>query len=1159
MSESLPSPGDHLDDPVSDDPAAGAIAEYFELVDRGERVDREAFMARHSDVADLLREFFVGANLVEQFAGPTFAEQTIRLSLADTARSQIIDETIPGLSPSQIAAGGTGLPHEPYRDMPVPEQLGRYRLRHIIGRGAMGTVYLAHDEQLHRDVALKIPRFEVDGSRDELMQRFFREARSVALLRDAGICPVYDVDEVDGIHFITMAYIDGQPLSYLLRDGQNFESREAAVLVLKVARALCKAHAHGIVHRDVKPGNIMIDRDGEPVIMDFGLAARLDIEDVRVTQHGTLLGTPAYMSPEQVAGDPDAISRSSDIFSLGVILYELLAGRLPFEGTILSIAHQIAHDEPPRLSDLNPRIDAPLEVICSRMLAKSPQDRFGSMDDTATALREYLVGCDASGSDRSVSSETQTAATVPAQSTNPTDADYLSAPASDATSRRPGITLGLTALVLLSALLVGFTDGGRVMLTRLEEAVVPFRSAPTVPPQTETRTPSIDTPADPIAEPHVPPAVSGLAFEQPDGSPIRDLVVSDDGRFLVTGSAGGDVQLWDAESGQLIHEHHSGSGADDSPRPAITSLAMSPGGHLLGVAAGSSVIVWSTHDGQLVYRNQPGGAVLDVAFSPDGEFLLTSTDQGDMQLWMAATGELERRFQPVPYAIRAVGFSPDGRYIFSGEYRPLPDATSGVVLRGRRLFKQWNVDTGELLRIFHGETGNVRALDVAPDGRSLLTGGEDGVIRRWDLDNGQVVREFQLQGAITDVSHSPDGRYFVACAANEPRPRIWQIATAREVPDRSLASVDQSLCIEFASDGRLVFVGGYLRDETDGLQQGLVRRWELESRLHTEPAAAPPSLPTPHIETAIAQPLQRFRGHTDEVLDIEFVNGGRAAFSVGRDGTIRHWGIAVGRLLNSFDPQSGPIRDLAMSPDERFLATAHQDGAVNLFSASSAELQLRLDGHRDPVDSLDFSADGKRLASAGRDGFVRIWNVDDGSVHQELRADPVANWTVRFLAGDRLFAAGERHSRLWDLSTGSVSKTFGTNNQLYYGAEPAPDGQRVVFGNYDGQIGVWNFDGQASGVLIGQHSRFVSLSKELAGDGRFAVTGGAEAVLVTDLQEGNTVYRLNLGAAGAGVLALSPDERFLLVTARDPHLEDGPGFALQLFELPRFVRKSGRE
>ena len=1074
-------------------------------------------------------------------------------------------------------------------------------------------MYLAHDEQLHRDVALKVPRFEVDGSRDELMQRFFREARSVALLRDAGICPVYDVDEVDGIHFITMAYIDGQPLSYLLRDGQHFEPRESAVLVLKVARALGKAHAHGIVHRDVKPGNIMIDHDGEPVIMDFGLAARLDMEDVRVTQHGTLLGTPAYMSPEQVTGDPEAISRSSDIFSLGVILYELLAGRLPFEGTILSIAQQIANDDPQRLTDLNPGIGAPLETICFQMLAKRPIDRFASMDDVVATLRDYLMGANESDVASDEWTRTEKSGT---QSATSLQAAPIAMQSADIPSKRTRLRIGIVAIGLAALMTVLFiaTNRGRVViesqvpgvklavlrdgeqvdilditrgsqdmwlpggtyglkvagtgngvaidgsdftLTRLGKAVVTIRADETTAQQTDTR--PISVPPGPIA---------GLdrlsipkpAIEQPHDSPIRDLAVSDDGRFLVTGSDDGQVTLWDRQFGQPIRRHHSGVGADDESHPAVGAVAISSDGHLLSATAGDQVMVWSTLDGRFLYRQQPGGEVLDVAFSPDGEFLLTSTDQGDMQLWLAETGELERRFQPVPYAIRAVGFSLDSRYIFSGEYRPLPDATGRKAIRGRRLLKQWNVETGELIRIFHGETGNVRALDVAPDARSLLTGGADGLIRRWDLDNGQVVQEFRVAGAVNDVRHSPDGHYFAACAMNEVRPRIWQLVTSLEIPDVGVASVGQSACIDFSADGRLLFAGGSIGAAAKDTQRGFVRLWELQDRLHSKPVAEPTlSQPTPRIETAIAQPLQRFRGHTDEVLDLEFVNGGRAAFSVGRDGTIRHWGIADGRLLTSFDPQGGPIRDLAVSPDERFIATAHQDGAVNLLSASSAEVLLRLTGHDDPVDSLDFSADGLRLASAGRDGFVRIWNVADGSPSQELRADQVANWTVRFLAGNRLFAAGERHSRLWDLSTGHVLKTFGTNNQLYYGAEPAPDGQRVVFGNYDGQIGVWNFEGQASGVLIGQHSRFVSLSKELAGDGRFAVTGGDAAVLVTDLEEGNTVYRLNLGPAGAGVLALSPDERFLLVTARDPHLEGGPGFALQLFELPLFVRTSGRD
>ncbi len=371
------------------------------------------------------------------------------------------------------------------------------------------------------------------------------------------------------------------------------------------------------------------------------------------------------------------------------------------------------------------------------------------------------------------------------------------------------------------------------------------------------------------------------ALEQPHGSPIRDLVVSDDGRFVLTGSDDGEVALWDQQSGQVIHRYHSGAGTDEESSPAISAVAVSPDGQLVSVTAGDSVIVWSTLDGQFLYRQQPGGVVLEVAFSPDGEFLLTSTDQGEMQLWLTETGELERRFQPVPYAIRAVGFSLDSRYIFSGEYCPLPDATGRKSIRGRRLLKQWNVETGELIRIFHGETGNVRTLDVAPDARSLLTGGADGLIRRWDLDNGQVVQKFRVEGAVNDVGYSPNGHYFAACAMNEVRPRIWQVTTSLEIPNGGVATRGPTACIDFSADGRVLFAGG--SDETD-TQRGLVQLWELEEQLHSPLVAELPlSQPTPHIETAIAQLLQRFRGHTDEVLDIEFVNGGRAAFTVGRD------------------------------------------------------------------------------------------------------------------------------------------------------------------------------------------------------------------------------------------------------------------------------------
>src|SRR5262245_24792345 len=175
----------------------------------------------------------------------------------------------------------------------------------------MGSVYLVHDSQLDRQVALKVPSFTPDDP--EILQRFYREARAAAALHHPNLCPVHDVGEIGGIHFLTMAYIRGSSLAEHARAHQPMPQEQAATLVRKVALALAQAHRHGIIHRDLKPSNIMLDPNGEPVIMDFGLARRIDAEDARLTKTGTLLGTPAYMSPEQVAGDVANVGAASDV------------------------------------------------------------------------------------------------------------------------------------------------------------------------------------------------------------------------------------------------------------------------------------------------------------------------------------------------------------------------------------------------------------------------------------------------------------------------------------------------------------------------------------------------------------------------------------------------------------------------------------------------------------------------------------------------------------------------------------------------------------------------------------------------------------------------------------------------------------------------------
>lgn len=287
---------------------------------------------------------------------------------------------------THIASGG------PAPDQGMPERVGRYRIVKPLGAGAMGSVYLARDEELHRDVALKVPR-QSAGENRELAERFQREARAAATLQHPNICPVYDIGESDGIRYITMAYLQGRPLQAIARSGRVLPERQVAVLVRKLALALEVAHQAGVVHRDLKPMNIMIEKRGEPVIMDFGLALLVNREDdARITQSGMLVGSPAYMSPDQVSGEPNAVGPASDVYSLGVIFYELLTGRLPYQGGTMAVIGQILTSAPPTIRSLRPDVDPALEAIVARMMARTPAVRYASMRAVADDLSDWLKG-----------------------------------------------------------------------------------------------------------------------------------------------------------------------------------------------------------------------------------------------------------------------------------------------------------------------------------------------------------------------------------------------------------------------------------------------------------------------------------------------------------------------------------------------------------------------------------------------------------------------------------------------------------------------------------------------------------------------------------------------------------------------------------------------
>ena len=280
-------------------------------------------------------------------------------------------------------------PLKPGINLPNP-LAGRYKLIKVLGRGGMGAVYLAQDMQLRRQVALKVPLISGDEDPD-FLKRFQREACALAQFHHPNICPVHDVGNHDGQPYLVMAFIEGTSLAAHLKERTlPFEPSKAARLVRILALAMQKAHEAGIIHRDLKPGNIMISREGRPIVMDFGVARREGPEETLHTRTGEMLGTPSYMPLEQFRGDVHRIGPGCDIYSLGVIVYRLLTGRLPYEGSPALVLEQLLTTEPPPPSSYQPGLGLMIDQICLKALARNIEDRFASMTEFAHALGSYL-------------------------------------------------------------------------------------------------------------------------------------------------------------------------------------------------------------------------------------------------------------------------------------------------------------------------------------------------------------------------------------------------------------------------------------------------------------------------------------------------------------------------------------------------------------------------------------------------------------------------------------------------------------------------------------------------------------------------------------------------------------------------------------------------